>query len=83
MPVPPEGDKSSKKRVCERVRLATGDMGVLLFADDMVIMAESKEGGLQVPVSLSASRFQSAFLKIACIDHPTSFEHHLNVVQLF
>ena len=44
MPVPPEGDKRSKKRVCERVKLSTGDVGVLLFADDMVIMAESKEG---------------------------------------
>ena len=44
MPVPREGDKRSKKRVCERVKLSTGDVGVLLFADDMVIMAESKEG---------------------------------------
>ena len=26
------------------VKLSTGDVGMLLFADDMVIMAESEEG---------------------------------------
>ena len=26
------------------VQLSTGEVGVLLFADDMVVMADSKEG---------------------------------------
>ena len=34
----------ARREFVREVKLSTGDVGVLLFADDMVIMAESEEG---------------------------------------
>ena len=40
---PRQGDKRGKRAVWIEVKLSTGDVGVLLFVDDMVVMAESVE----------------------------------------
>ena len=36
--------REAKRQFRSEVKLSTGDVGVLLFADDMVVMAESVEG---------------------------------------
>ena len=36
--------REAKGQFRSEVKLSTGDVGVLLFADDMVVMAESVEG---------------------------------------
>ena len=36
--------REAKRQFQSEVKLSTGDVGVLLFADDMVVMAESVEG---------------------------------------
>ena len=36
--------REAKRQFLSEVKLSTGDVGVLLFADDMVVMAESTEG---------------------------------------
>ena len=36
--------REAKRQFRSKVKLSTGDVGVLLFADDMVAMAESVEG---------------------------------------
>ena len=36
--------REAREKFVSEVKLSTGDVGMLLFADDMVIMAESEEG---------------------------------------
>ena len=36
--------REAERQFQSEVKLSTGDVGVLLFADDMVVMAESVEG---------------------------------------
>ena len=36
--------REARREFVREMKLSTGDVGVLLFADDMVIMAESEEG---------------------------------------
>ena len=35
--------REAKRQLQSEVKLSTGDVGILLFADDMVVMAESVE----------------------------------------
>ena len=36
--------REARRQFLREVKLSTGDVGLLLFADDMVVMAESVEG---------------------------------------
>ena len=47
------------------VQLSTGEVGVLLFADDMVVMADSKEG-LQHNLKTVSDMLNKWELKINC-----------------
>ena len=40
--------REAKRQFQSEVKLSTGDVGVLVFADDMVVMAEGLQTNLQV-----------------------------------
>ena len=55
--------REAREKFVSEVKLSTGDVGMLLFADDMVIMAES-EGGLQSNLKVLSEAMDRWDLKV-------------------
>ena len=57
--------REARRGFQSEVKLSTGDVGVLLFADDMIVMAESVEG-LQSNLKVLSDVLSRWELKVIC-----------------